>query len=315
MSEWVRHAGGMLAWGRPADIWMFAAVPFAVRLLLQWTSKYVQRMEPSSTASVTLAWLAAAMPGFAFLTLSREMIHTVDPRAIGSRACMVHCYGLMSLVVAVIGTAAVGTWRRSRTAAQLLKMAETPSPRLARCAKELGISAVELPTDTPICAVAGILRPRVLLSQGALARLSNEELRAALTHERAHLRRRETLREGVAAFLNQCTIATVPVTLSLYRRSREFAADQEAALEVQPVTLANTLVAFARFHVAPSAVQLADRATLRDRVALLLDGPGPRGVARGASAAAAALIGGAAAVALLPSSVHAVQRALCTMGW
>jgi len=315
MGEWLQHASRMVAWGRPGDIWMFVAAPIAIRRLLQWAAKWIERMEPAGAARLTLAWLTAAMPGIAFLALAPEMIHTLNPRGMGSLACMAHCYGLSFLLVAVIGTASWRTWRRSRSAAQLLKIARKPSQRLAELAGELGISAGELPSDNPICAVAGILRPRVLLSRGALRLLSDEGLRAALAHERAHVRRRETLREGIAAFLNGCTLMPVPAALSLYVRSREFAADQEAAREVQPFTLANVLVAFARFQLtSQSVVQLAETANLRDRVSLLLNGPVSSPIKKRAWVAAMTLICSAVVVTLLPAGLHAVQRFFCSSG-
>jgi Zn-dependent protease with chaperone function len=211
--------------------------------------------------------------------------------------------------------AAWRTWRSSRNATQLLRIAQSPSPRLAKFANELGIAVAELPTDSLICAVAGILRPRVLISRGALVRLSDEELRAALAHERAHLRRHETLCEGIAALLNRCTVLPVPVALNVYRRSREFAADREAAREVQPITLANVLVAFAKFEMARPAVQLAERANLRERVSLLLNNPAPSAGEKRLHVVAVALIGVTIIVALLPAGIHAAQRAFCAMGW
>jgi len=154
-----------------------------------------------------------------------------------------------------------------------------------------------------------------LLSRGALRLLSDEGLRAALAHERAHVRRRETLREGIAAFLNGCTLMPVPAALSLYVRSREFAADQEAAREVQPFTLANVLVAFARFQLtSQSVVQLAETANLRDRVSLLLNGPVSSPIKKRAWVAAMTLICSAVVVTLLPAGVHAVQRFFCSSG-
>jgi Zn-dependent protease with chaperone function len=44
--------------------------------------------------------------------------------------------------------------------------------------------------DAITLAVVGVVRPRVLISTGALLELDDEELEAALTHERAHIARR-----------------------------------------------------------------------------------------------------------------------------
>jgi beta-lactamase regulating signal transducer with metallopeptidase domain len=268
-------------------------------------------MEPASAARLKLAWLVAAMPGIAFLALTPEMIHTFDPRAMRSGACTAHCYSLICILAVSVGIATVHTWQRSRTASQLMKIAQQPSARLARFAKNLGIAALELPTDTPICMMAGILKPRVLLARGALARLSDEELHAALAHERAHLRRRETFREGIAAFLNRCTILPVPSALKLYRNTREFAADREAAREVAPLTLAGVLLSFARFELGQPAVQLAEKTNLRDRVSLLLNSPDSNSPETRARLIVFTLIAITVLASLVPASVHAVQRIIC----
>lgn len=44
--------------------------------------------------------------------------------------------------------------------------------------------------DAIALAVVGVLRPRVLISAGALLELSDDELDAALAHESAHIARR-----------------------------------------------------------------------------------------------------------------------------
>jgi len=311
MPEWIQHAIRTLPSGQPGDLLLLAVVLIAIRVLIQCATKWVGKMEPASAARLKLAWLVAAMPGIAFLALVPEMIHTFDPRAMRSSACMAHCYGLICVLTAVIGTAAWRTWRSSRNATQLLRIAQSPSPRLTKFADELGIAAVELPTDSPICAVAGFLKPRVLLSRGALARLSDQELRAALAHERAHLRRRETFREGVAAFLNRCTILPVPSALKLYRDTREFAADCEAAREVPPLTLAGVLLAFASFELGQPAVQLAEKTNLRERVTLLLNGAESNSMEAGTRLGAFSLIAVTVMVSLIPASVHTVQRISC----
>jgi Zn-dependent protease with chaperone function len=307
----MQHAIRTLPPGQPSDLLLLAVVLIAIRVLIRSATKWIGKMGPAGTARLRLAWLVAAMPRIAFLVLTPEMIHTFDPRAMRSGACMAHCYSLICILAVAIGIATVQTWRRSRTAAQLMKIARHPSARLARFAGDLGIAAVELPTDSPICAMAGILKPRVLLSRGALARLSDEELHAALAHERVHLRRRETFREGVAAFLNRCTILPVPAALKLYRSTREFAADSEAAREVPPLTLASVLLAFARFELGQPAVQLAEKTNLRDRVSLLLDRTGSNSPETGTCLVAFSLIAVTVVVSLIPASVHAVQRISC----
>jgi beta-lactamase regulating signal transducer with metallopeptidase domain len=55
-------------------------------------------------------------------------------------------------------------------------------------------------SDIPPLALAGVCRPRLLLSQSAVAVLSPDELRSAVRHEIAHLRFRDNLKKLVLRF-------------------------------------------------------------------------------------------------------------------
>lgn len=48
--------------------------------------------------------------------------------------------------------------------------------------------------DTPLLAMTGVFRPRIVVSRGVLAALSAEQLDAALRHERAHWASRDNLK-------------------------------------------------------------------------------------------------------------------------
>jgi Zn-dependent protease with chaperone function len=162
---------------------------------------------------------------------------------------------------------------RRRRLGRLLSLAQAPSPRLARISSELGIPAVEIPAEASLCFVAGIRRPRVLVSSGAVARLSDADLRAALLHERAHLRRSDGLKAAAVSLAAECGIRPPARALRLYRLGREAAADAEAARVVGGDALAELLVRFARSSASvPAAVQLAEREHLAVRVRLLLEG-------------------------------------------
>lgn len=84
---------------------------------------------------------------------------------------------------------------------------------LARAARALGAAledAPRLPGHPDVRVVddarpgawcVGVLRPQVVLSRGAVLRLSPEALAAVLVHERHHARRRDGLRGGIADVL------------------------------------------------------------------------------------------------------------------
>lgn len=312
MADWVHTVAGQVNWNYPGDLLLLVGVQFASRPLLTCSAKWIDRMNPVGAARLTFAWLAAAMPGLVFPVLVVEMIHTIDPHRMGSLGCMIHCYGLAALLAAAFGLAVWKTWSASHAAQSLAGVARTPSPRLAAFAAESGVAAWELDTDTPICTVGGIIQPRVYLSRGALNRLPDCQLRAALAHESAHVRRREPLIEGIAAFLNRCTLFPAPATMTVYRRSREFCADKEAARCVEPVVLASLLISFARFELVHPGIHLAEPENLRDRVFFLLDHEPCRARETGTAALSIAAIGFAASLAWLPAGVHMVERLMCS---
>lgn len=105
--------------------------------------------------------------------------------------------------------------------------------RLARAATPLpghpGVSV--LPTDRPAALCAGLLHPRVLLTQGAVKVLSPAALEAVVAHEFHHARRRDGLREGLAEVLAAALFLrpTASAACQTYRTLLEFGADQAAA--------------------------------------------------------------------------------------
>lgn len=311
MNDWL-YVSSIFRPRQAGDVLWLVVALMAVRVLVLRAVKHIETMAPAGSARLRLAWIAAVMPGLAFLTLTPFTIHTFNFRAMGSLACMLHCYGLASLTIAIVGSAVARAWWQTRGMARLMMLATEPSPRLKRFGAQLSIPVRQLQTDLSVFAVAGIWKPKVLVSQGALSRLTDDELRAALLHEKAHLRRHETLRTALAAFLNDCTPAPAPAAFAAYRKAREFAADREAVREAHPVTLATVLLSFARFEIASRGmVHLAEAKNVKDRVAVLLnDGQPIVNTSRSSALAAGFLVIGAI-TAVLPFAIKALQLALC----
>ncbi len=93
---------------------------------------------------------------------------------------------------------------------------------------------------------AGLLRPQLYLSTGALDALSETELRAVLAHERHHLTRMDPLRILLARVLGEA-LFFLPVMRRLdarYAALAEIAADEAAARAHGAPTLASALLAF-----------------------------------------------------------------------
>jgi Zn-dependent protease with chaperone function len=132
--------------------------------------------------------------------------------------------------------------------------------------------------DSPrlLAFTVGLWRPQVVLSEGMISTLSQEELAAVLSHELGHVQSRDPLHLAVVRFLADA-LWFLPVTRSLaadFSDAVEAAADDWAvAITRQPVDLASALVKTARAGVQqaiPLATALAGHLTVEDRIERLL---------------------------------------------
>ncbi len=165
--------------------------------------------------------------------------------------------------------------------------------------------------DAP--AVAGWLRPVVLLPMSAVTGLTEAQLEAVIAHELAHIRRYDAL-----VNLFQVAVETLlfyhPAVWWLGKRvrvEREHCCDDEAvALCGSPVTYAHALTRMAESKAVPQLAMAVNRSPLVARVARLL-GANAAAEVRGASLSAGVLCLSAALLAgsALLGSVHHIQAA------
>jgi hypothetical protein len=95
---------------------------------------------------------------------------------------------------------------------------------------ELLDDALIIPDDRPLAFCAGLLRPRVCVSSGAVALLDQPALRAVLLHERHHARRRDPLRLAAGSVIARA-LFFVPGLAELMRQHQalaELSADENA---------------------------------------------------------------------------------------
>lgn len=193
--------------------------------------------------------------------------------------------------------------------------------RVTEVAGALGLSGrVDLVADRrPFSFCYWFRRPRICLSTGLIQRLTDDELRAVLLHERYHLRQRDPLRLVIARYF-AAGLYVVPVVAELveyYTVQKEVAADHDA---VRTLGGAREL-ASALFKVLPDADEvdlglLAPVGALsvtEARIDRLLDG---RAVPLVLSRASVALSGGAlaaAAVLALTNGLHAPPPSLASL--
>ena len=81
---------------------------------------------------------------------------------------------------------------------ELARLPRVPvPPKLVRSAESVGINRIAcVRAGSPVAFCAGLLRPTVFVSEGAVAALSQPELLAVLYHEADHARQREPLRRA-----------------------------------------------------------------------------------------------------------------------
>jgi Zn-dependent protease with chaperone function len=137
-----------------------------------------------AAAAVTVVF---AIPSFLLLepTAINEPIGVI-PLALGSCALILAAIGVTKATLALL--------RASRTIADWIRHA-TLIDRNNR------VPLVRITRIVPALTAAGILRPRVLISDMAESALTPKELRTALRHELAHIGRRDNLKKLVMCFL------------------------------------------------------------------------------------------------------------------
>jgi beta-lactamase regulating signal transducer with metallopeptidase domain len=127
-----------------------------------------------------------------------------------------------------------------------------------RAAESLPITTVN--SDAPVLALAGLLRPRVIVSRSILQSLSAKELDAAIEHERAHQRSHDNWKRLALAFAPEIlpfTQVFAPLN-RCWAKLIEWAADDDATQGNfgRSLSLAGALVRVARIGGAFSASPL-----------------------------------------------------------
>lgn len=184
-----------------------------------------------------------------------------------------------------------------------------------RASREL-VCVVEAPA--PLCALTGILRPRLLISRGVLQALPAEELAAALAHERAHLNSGDNLKRLLLAMAPRHRGAAA--LEREWARFAEFAADDQAVAgdDRRSLSLASALVRVARLGSGPRMALVSPLIDygqgLAERVERLLAAAVPAGENRAWPQARFIAAAGAATAAVVllfqPASLQGVYEML-----
>jgi Zn-dependent protease with chaperone function len=189
---------------------------------------------------------------------------------------------LLLRLVQVLGGSAVRTVRTRRQHRQLVDLLATRNPLLR------GAHVLDSPLPLAYCLPG--LRPRVVVSQGALLTLSGAEVEAVVAHEQAHVDQRHDLVVlPFAALLS--TLPRLPAARTAADEVAllvELLADDRASRRHDRTTLARALYKVGAGRTPPGGLAVADQGVLV-RAGRLLDPPPPLpsgGVALAVAAAA-----------------------------
>jgi Zn-dependent protease with chaperone function len=262
----LHQIGDPLFDGAFRNLWPLIVVPALSALLSERTA----RLLPQTPRAWIPAALLTALPGLVALGALYPALTTWGDVLTWRGVVLLRLTPAVAL--AFLGYALVRAALRQREVARLFSAGTAPGERLARFARELGLRALELPTQERECFVAGVLRPTVFVSRGTLDRLGDAELSAALHHERAHVTGRDTLMLFALSLLRDLVPWGGSAALEAFQTAREAIADRQAAAHAGPLNLAAALVALARPGPSQAGVlPMARKDTLRWRMQALLD--------------------------------------------
>src|SRR5262249_17645668 len=132
--------------------------------------------------------------------------------------------------------------------------------RLARLLDlDSAVPVYEIPIDTPMMALVGVVRPRLIVTRGVVSALTIDELRAGVAHEIGHLRAWDNLKR-LAMVSGPDVVAATSVAATIQARwasAAEHAADRAAGGDSERrCALASALVKVAK--LTPAATPIAE---------------------------------------------------------
>ncbi len=201
------------------------------------------RMFPLATAVAITAGFTVP----SFLLLEPRAIDEpmgAIPLILGSCGAGLGIFGLVNAAIA-LRTASRTISRWTRTARPVESCAAVPVLRVACSVSEMTV---------PAMTTVGIVRPRVLLSGAAAMMLTANELKTALHHEVAHVRRRDNLKKLLLRFVTFPGMADLDAA---WLQATEMAADDAAVSNSsEALDLAAALIKLARLAPPESAADL-----------------------------------------------------------
>lgn len=295
------------------------AQPFVLRATQGWAPASRHRalrllgLAPLiGTAVALLSVLTPSLLALAWPAFDHCFVHE-DGHA---HLCLIHGAGGHGGLAVWLILAASSAWVSAGLAHEARRLIEgrTLVRRLLASARhDVARNAWIVPTDQPLCVSVGLLRPRLVVSQGLLDRASTDELAVMVAHEDAHQARHDALWRLVvrvgALVLPLRARERLHVALEL---ASERASDEHAAAVVgDRLRVAETLLAMERRLASPQGALITafGSSSVPARVeALLGDAPPPARAPR--LAAFLALVAGVLLLAAHDGLHHATESAL-----
>ncbi|MBW0106312.1 M56 family metallopeptidase [Pseudonocardia sp. KRD291] len=239
-----------------------------------------------------LLWGAGALPALTALGCGQMPLRACSADAVPAAAAILA--GAAAVRVAWLGGAVA---RRVRA----LNRVPAPPALTAAGARLRNSRVVCLATGDQLAFCAGLWRPRLYVSLGAVQRLAADELAAVLAHEDAHARRRDPLR-AILRRAGADVLFFAPLVRHWDRRRRlraELAADRAAVHRAGAPALAGALLGMVA-TAPPGATAFGPVASsaIDARIAALTDTAAPTNPIP-ISAGAMTVIGSLAAAALV----------------
>jgi Zn-dependent protease with chaperone function len=221
---------------------VYCALSFAVsmtwRNVREWAKHYPARRIADLLFALRLFPLAAALVITAAFTIPSFLL--LEPRAVdeplGTAPLVLGLCG-MGVILAGLFNVIGAVRRASKTISTWTRQAE---PIRAQAP----LPVLRIPLAIPPMTAVGIVRPRILVSSAAESVLAEKELRTAMSHEMAHVRRRDNLRK---LFLRFVAFPGMNGLESAWLEETEMAADDAAVTNAsEALDLAAALIKLSR---------------------------------------------------------------------
>ena len=255
MSTYLLHGGTLtLAWFLIVNIVMSAAVAALAARATRGRDGagsaavwFAARVGPAAAALLFIA--AVFVPSY-WKYEPRDFVEGFD---VTLTALAVGAGGLF----VAAGARGLRAWRSAARRTRLWMRTARPLALAGTC-----IPAFEIDADAPIMALVGVLRPRLLVTRGLVAALTDEELAASVAHEVGHSRALDNLKR-LLMLASPDILTSFSSARTIERRwasASEHSADRMAAGGSRAVrcALASALVKIARLMPAPPARTMSE---------------------------------------------------------